>query len=102
MGSVWADTGLVVIEPTGEPVHPRCSPAGFKRWWPRRSCRPIRLHDLRHSYATAALAAGVPVEVVSERIGHPDVVVTLRVYQHTVPQQDADAAVLVASMILGS
>jgi hypothetical protein len=39
---------------------------------------------------------------VSERIGHPDVVVTLRVYQHTVRQQDADAAVLVASMILGS
>ena len=53
---------------------------------------PIRLHDLRHSYATAALAAGVPVKVVSQRIGHADVGVTLAVYAHVMPGDDEDAA----------
>jgi integrase len=52
----------------------------------------IRLHDLRHSYATAALAAGVPVKVLSQRIGHADVGVTLAVYAHVLPGDDEDAA----------
>lgn len=53
---------------------------------------PIRLHDLRHSYATAALAAGVPVKVLSQRIGHADVGVTLAVHAHVMPGDDEDAA----------
>jgi integrase len=53
---------------------------------------PIRLHDLRHSYATAALAAGVPVKVLSQRVGHADVGVTLAVYAHVMPSDDEDAA----------
>ncbi len=53
---------------------------------------PIRLHDLRHSYATAALAAGVPVKVLSQRIGHADVGVTLAIYAHVLPGDDEDAA----------
>lgn len=52
----------------------------------------IRLHDLRHSYATAALANGVPVKVLSQRLGHADVGVTLKVYAHVLPGDDEDAA----------
>ena len=47
--------------------------------------RPCRLHDVRHAYATAALRAGVPVKVLSERIGHGDVKVTMSIYQHVTP-----------------
>jgi integrase len=43
--------------------------------------RPIRLHDIRHSYATAALAAGIPAKIVSERLGHANVQITLDTYQ---------------------
>ena len=50
------------------------------------------LHDLRHSYATAALAAGVSVKVLSQRIGHADVGVTLAIYAHVLPGDDEDAA----------
>jgi integrase len=59
----------------------------------------IRLHDMRHSYATAALATGVPVKVVSQRIGHADVGVTLKIYAHVMPGDDQDAAARADSLI---
>jgi len=40
---------------------------------------------VRHSYATAALAAGVQVKTLSQRLGHADVAVTLRIYAHVLP-----------------
>ncbi len=60
----------------------------------------IRLHDLRHSYATAALAAGVPAKVVSARLGHANINITLDTYSHVLPSMDAAAAQLVAASIL--
>ncbi|SHN83539.1 Phage integrase family protein [Geodermatophilus obscurus] len=45
----------------------------------------IRLHDLRHTHATLPLADGVPVKVVSERLGHASGAITLTVYQHVHP-----------------
>ena len=55
---------------------------------------------MRHSYATAALAAGIPAKVVSERLGHATVAITLDVYSHVIPGMDAQAANAVASLIL--
>ena len=46
---------------------------------------PIRLHDVRHSYATTALAAGIPAKIVSERLGHANVQITLDTYSHVIP-----------------
>ena len=45
----------------------------------------IRLHDLRHTHTTLLLAAGEPVKVVSERLGHANAMITLTVYQHVHP-----------------
>jgi integrase len=51
----------------------------------------IRFHDLRHTFATLALLAGVHPKVVSEILGHADVSITLRVYSHVLPTMQADA-----------
>ena len=48
----------------------------------------IRLHDTRHTFATLSLQAGVPVKVVSERLGHATVAFTLDVYGHVLPADD--------------
>jgi integrase len=61
----------------------------------------IRLHDVRHSYATAALAAGVPAKVVSERLGHANIAITMDTYSHVLPGMDERAATAVARLILG-
>jgi integrase len=63
---------------------------------------PTRLHDVRHSYATAALAAGIPAKVVSERLGHANIAITMDVYSHVIPGMDAQAANTVARLILDS
>ena len=59
----------------------------------------IRLHDLRHTWATLALAAGVHPKVVAERLGHATVSMTLDVYSHAIPALQADAADTVAGLI---
>ena len=51
----------------------------------------IRLHDLRHTHATF-LKAGVPVKVVSERLGHATSAFTMTAYQHVLPGMQAEAA----------
>lgn len=92
MGAGWRDHGLVLVDPAGEPPHPET----VSRWWreavARASARPIRLHDARHTAATIMLRSGVPLKVVSQRIGHADVAVTMRVYQHVTTQDDQQAA----------
>jgi integrase len=52
----------------------------------------IRLHDLRHTHATAMLSAGVHPKVASERLGHSKVGITLDLYSHVLPGMQEDAA----------
>ena len=61
----------------------------------------IRLHDLRHTHATLLLADGVPVKVVSERLGHASATITLTVYQHVHPGMGREAADRFAALIEG-
>ncbi|MDP8928006.1 MAG: tyrosine-type recombinase/integrase [Actinomycetota bacterium] len=60
----------------------------------------IRLHDVRHTYATLALSSRVPITVVSRRLGHATVSITLDVYSHCMPSDDPEAAAKVAGLIL--
>ena len=97
----WEDSGLVFTWPDGRPLHPE----RFSRWFQQHARAAglprIRLHDVRHSYATAALAAGVPAKVVSERLGHANIAITMDTYSHVLPGLDEQAAGTVARLILG-
>jgi integrase len=93
MGAGWQNADdLVVTLADGSAPNPEAFSNLFQTLAKRAELRPIRLHDLRHSYATAALAAGVPVKVVSQRLGHADIGVTLKVYAHVMPGDDEQAA----------
>lgn len=59
----------------------------------------IRLHDLRHTAATLQLAAGVPLHVVSARLGHSNATTTLNTYAHVLPGQQAAAAEAMARFL---
>jgi integrase len=61
----------------------------------------IRLHDLRHTHATLLLAAGEPVKVASERLGHASATITLTVYQHVHPGMGRQAADRFAALLDG-
>jgi integrase len=62
----------------------------------------IRLHDLRHTWATLALVAGVHPKVVQERLNHAHISITLELYSHTTGGMDREAAELVASLFSSS
>lgn len=59
----------------------------------------IRLHDLRHAMATAWLDAGIPVHVVSQRLGHAKVSTTTDIYGHTPDGAQAAAAARMADRL---
>jgi integrase len=93
IGGAWqGDHGLVVTNIDGSAPNPEAFSNRFSKLVRAAGLPRIRLHDLRHSYATAALAAGVPVKVLSQRVGHADVGVTLSVYAHVMPGDDEEAA----------
>ena len=61
---------------------------------------PIPLHGLRHTYATLALASGINPRIVSGRLGHSTVALTLDVYSHVLPQADKEAAEKIAELLV--
>lgn len=101
-GPAWTDVGLVFTREDGEALHPDRVTKMFDGHVKRAGLQRIRLHDLRHTHATLALAAGVHPKVVSERLGHATVALTLDVYSHAIPAMEEDAAAAVAALVSGS
>ena len=83
----------------GSRIHPRALHNAF-RWIVDNSDLPrIRLHDLRHTHASIAVKAGVPIGVVSERLGHSDPGFTLSRYSHIMPGMQREAADKIARVV---
>jgi integrase len=85
----------------GRPPHPDTIRQRFDRLAAAAGLSRITFHDLRHSYATSALKAGVSPKVVSERIGHADAFF-LQTYAHVLKNDDPYAAEQAASFLLGA
>ena len=94
-------TQLLFVWPNGDPLHPDTITALFHKHCAAARLPRIRLHDVRHSYATAALKAGIPPKVISERLGHSTAAFTMQTYAHVIPGMDEGAADKVAALILG-
>lgn len=82
----------------GLPLHPDRVSKLFDRLVRASSVSHIRFHDVRHTWATTALEAGVHPKIVAERLGHGSIQITLDTYSHVMPQQDRAAGELVASL----
>jgi integrase len=100
IGEGWRDHDLLFTTVDGSPVHPERFSREFDRRIERWLLPRIRLHDLRHTWATLALKAGVHPKVVSERLGHAGINITLDIYSHVTPNMQANAAETVAALLL--
>jgi integrase len=79
------DHTLVFYRDDGRPLDPDSVSQRFRRLVERTALPGIRFHDLRHTFATLSLKAGIPTEVVSRILGHKHVATTQAIYQHAVP-----------------
>lgn len=87
----WVDNDLVFPNQKGGYLHPNHMGETFRKLLKEANLPPLRFHDLRHSAATILLARGVNIKVVSELLGHSDIVITLRTYGHLLPSMQEDA-----------
>lgn len=100
----WEDHGLVFCDEIGRPLDGRrVTESWFRPLLARAGLpRTTRFHDLRHSYASIALAQGVHPKVVQEALGHSTIGVTLDLYSHVVPSLQRDAARTMGAALFGS
>lgn len=92
-------SALVIATGSGQPIDPSNTRRSLRRLASAAKVPSVRVHDLRHTHASLALAAGVPVEVVSRRLGHASIGITLDLYRHLY-QPELDAAALSLDRLL--
>jgi integrase/predicted RNA-binding Zn-ribbon protein involved in translation (DUF1610 family) len=96
----WIGTDRIFTREDGASLHPWVVSKAFRGHLKAAALPQIPLHGLRHTYATLALSSGVNPRIVSGRLGHSTVALTLDVYSHVLPQQDQDAADRIADLLL--
>lgn len=67
---------------TADPMHPQSPTRYLKRFSQKYSVPGLHPHKLRHSFASIAITNGADIASVSEKLGHTDKAVTLRMYTH--------------------
>jgi|CXWL01.1.fsa_nt_gi integrase len=102
LGTSYQDHGLIFARDFGRPLTMNnLGEREFARLIESAKVRRITFHGLRHTCATLLLQAGVPVKVVSERLGHKRIEITLNVYAHALPSMQQEAAVKLGRLLHG-
>jgi integrase len=93
-GPVWENTGYVFTQAIGAPIDPDMVSKDFPELVKRAGLPHLTLHGLRHANATLFQVAGVSPKVVSERLGHSNIAITMDTYSHVIPGMQEEAAAI--------
>jgi integrase len=99
---IWRTNDSLVFEHAGEPWNPNTFGTEFAKRAQRLKLPRVRLHDLRHSYATLMLESGVDLKTVSQALGHSTIRITADTYAHVTPAMQQSAAERLDRAIGGS
>ena len=91
-GEAWQDTGVVFDRGDGATINPNYLNKRFAIFTKRLGLPVIRLHDLRHTAATLMMSQGAHPKIVSERLGHSTIAMTLDRYSHVTLDMQREAA----------
>ena len=101
LGPAWEDTGFVFTKTSGKPLDPEKVTHNFTSIVRTAGLKGVRLHDLRHTHASLMLQAGVHPKIVSERLGHAGVAITMDTYSHVLPGLQEGAAERFSKLLSG-
>lgn len=99
-GEQWVENGLIFTTSVGTPIHARNLLRYFKKLLRDAGLPEIRFHDLRHTAASIMLNHGIPVIIVSRRLGHARPSITLDIYGHLIPNMDEVAAQKIDELVI--
>ncbi len=99
---VSPDDFVFVRHDNGLPLDPNMVTKKFSKAIREAKLPHLRLHDLRHTHATLMLKAGIHPKIVSERLGHANISITLDTYSHVLPGLQDEAAERFDRLIGGS
>jgi integrase len=99
LGKMLTGRDLVFAHPDGSPLDPSTVTHAFGKLIRKAGLPHIRFHDLRHTHATLMLKGGVHPKIVSERLGHANIGITLDTYSHVVPGLQEAAALRFDALI---
>ena len=102
LGKAFIDSRCVIRKPNGEAFSPDSLTQKWIRFINAHNLKHIRLHDLRHTCATAMLNAGISAKVIQKRLGHSDITTTLNIYAHALPSANKEAGNTIDNRILGT
>ena len=91
-GPLWQQSDLVFTGTTGAPITKPTIYRTFKKAAARIGRPDARFHDLRHSYAVAAIRSGDDIKTVQGNLGHATAAFTLDVYGHVTDEMKQDSA----------
>jgi integrase len=92
LGSEYRDHDLVICTSLGTPVNPRHINKVWDHFLKKIDVPKITFHDLRHTHASLLLKQGTHPKIVSERLGHSSIQMTLDTYSHLLPNMQETAA----------
>jgi integrase len=95
----YPDHGKLMVFEDGRRLHPDTITSRFNHLVDLAGVRRIRLHDVRHTYATLARDLGVNRKIVTDRLGHANETVTQQIYTHKSTGHDRPAAEMIAGLI---
>jgi integrase len=98
-GALWSNTGYVFTQLDGSPIDPDRISKEFPKLVKAQGLPHLTFHGLRHAHATLALSAGINPKVVSERLGHSSISVTMDIYSHVIPGMQEEAALAVERLL---
>lgn len=98
-GPIWQSTGHVLTQLDGRAMNPIQVTQAFTAVIREAGLPHLTLHGLRHAHATLFLVAGVSPKVVSERLGHSNIAITMDVYSHVIPGLQEEAALLLDRLL---
>ncbi|MDP4121058.1 MAG: site-specific integrase [Bacillota bacterium] len=96
----YKDNNLVFCREDGHFVEPKTFQEFFKRTLKDANVADGNVHALRHTFATRALEAGIPVKVVSKILGHSSIQITLDTYSHVLPELQEEAMQIITDEFL--
>lgn len=92
LGSAYQDNDLVVCSAIGNPIDTSDINKDMAYVIKKNNLPKISFHGLRHTHATMLLSIGENAKVVSERLGHANIGITLNTYSHVLPNMQKSLA----------